>query len=283
MNSISEAEAVIGLIPYLNNKTNKKIVIKYGGAAMIDFNLTAKVIEDIAILSLLGFNITLVHGGGPMINQWLQKIQIEPKFEDGVRITDMETMEVVQMVLAGKVNKNLVDLFKQYKLKAVGISGQDANLIVPKPMQVLSNNRVADIKSVNIELLDILLEKNYIPVIAPIASDDCGISYNINADIVAGRVAGSLGADNLIILTDTEGILQDYKNSSSIISHLNSDETSRLIDNGTIQGGMLPKVNCCIQALNNGVKLTKIIDGRIPHSLLLSLLSDTTVGSTISL
>nr|YP_009628601.1 acetylglutamate kinase [Acrochaetium secundatum]QBX88384.1 acetylglutamate kinase [Acrochaetium secundatum] len=283
MNRIFEAETIISLMPYLNNKTNKKVVIKYGGAAMIDNNLTVKVIEDIAILSLLGFNITLVHGGGPMINQWLQKIKIEPKFEDGVRITDVETMEVVQMVLAGKVNKNLVDLFKQYNLQAVGISGQDANLIVPEPMQILSNNRVADIKSVNIELLNILLEKNYIPIIAPTASDHCGVSYNINADIVAGRVASSLKADNLIILTDTEGILQDNEDSSSIISHLNLDETSRLIDKGIIQGGMLPKVNCCIQALNNGVKVTRIIDGRIPHSLLLSLLSDTTVGSMISL
>lgn len=283
MNSINEAEVIIGLMPYLYNKTNKKIVIKYGGAAMTDNKLTVKVIEDIAILSLLGFNITLVHGGGPMINQWLKKVQIEPRFENGVRITDMKTMEVVQMVLVGKVNKNLVSLFKQYNLKAVGISGQDANLIVPKPIQVLSDNRVADIKSMNTELLDLLLEKNYIPIIAPTASDNRGISYNINADIVAGRVAVSLKADNLIILTDTEGILQDYKDSSSIISHLNVDETSHLIDNGTIAGGMLPKVNCCIQALNNGVQLTKIIDGRIPHSLLLSLLSDKPVGSTISL
>ena len=283
MNSISEVEAIIGLLPYLKNQTNKKIVIKYGGAAMTDNKLTTKVIEDIAILSLLGFTITLVHGGGPMINQWLEKIQIKPKFEDGVRITDMETMEVVQMVLAGKVNKHLVDLFKQYNIKAVGISGQDANLITPKPIQVLSNNRVADIESMNIELLDILLNKKYIPIIAPTASDDCGISYNINADIVAGRVSSSLRADDLIILTDTKGILQNYEDPSSIIPNLNLAEISRLIDNKTITGGMLPKVNCCIQALNSGVKLTRIIDGRIPHSLLLSLLSDIPVGSTISL
>lgn len=283
MNTISKVETLISLIPYLNNKTTKKVVIKYGGAAMVDHNLTRKVIEDIAVLSLLGFKITLVHGGGPMINQWLQKIQIEPKFENGVRITDVETMEVVQMVLAGKVNKNLVDLFKQYNLQAVGISGQDANLIVPKPMQTFSNNRVADIKSMNIELIDTLLEKDYIPIIAPTASDNCGVSYNINADIVAGRVASSLKADNLIILTDTEGILQDYKDSSSVISHINLDDISQLIDNGIIKGGMLPKVNCCTQALNDGVKTTRIIDGRVPHSLLLSLLSDTTVGSMISL
>lgn len=283
MNSTSKVEAVIGLMPYLKNQTNKKIVIKYGGAAMIDNKLTIKVVEDIAILSLLGFTITLVHGGGPMINQWLEKIQIKPKFEDGVRITDLETMEVVQMVLAGKVNKHLVDLFKQQNVKVVGISGQDANLITPKPNQVSPNNRVADIESINSELLDILMDKKYIPIIAPTASDSFGASYNINADIVAGRVSSSLGADNLVILTDTKGILKNYEDPSSVIPNLNLAEIYQLIDNKTITGGMLPKVNCCIQALNGGVKLAKIIDGRIPHSLLLSLLSDIPVGSTISL
>lgn len=282
MNTSLQIETLTGLIPHLSNQKNKKIVIKYGGAAMKNPRLTLKVIEDIVLLSLLGFSITLVHGGGPMINQWLEKLQIPPKFEDGVRITDSQTMEVVQMVLAGKVNKDLVDLFKQYHLKAVGISGQDANLIAPKPINQLPDNRVANIETLNLDLIHVLLNNNYLPIIAPTASDSFGRSYNINADTVAGRIAGSLKAHSLIILTDTPGILQNHRDSSSILSSLNLGEVHQLIKDGVIQGGMLPKVNCCIQALNDGVQLTSIIDGRIPNSLLLSLLTNSTVGSTIS-
>lgn len=281
MNSLPELESIIRLLPYLTQQHSKKIVIKYGGAAMIDTELIVKVVEDIVLMSLLGFTIIIVHGGGPIINHWLNKVNIKPLFENGVRITDLETMEVVQMVLSGKVNKDLVSLFKKYPVKVVGISGQDGSLIIPKPIQILSNNRVAEIDSINTDLLDILLKNKYLPIIAPTALDQSGLSYNINADTVAGKIAGSLQVDSLIILTDTPGILKDYQDSSSIISHLTLSEVLHLVDNSTIKGGMLPKVNCCVQALHDGVKSTKIIDGRVPHSLLSSVLFNITVGSTI--
>jgi acetylglutamate kinase len=281
MNPLSQIEALTGLLPYLKNRINNKIVIKYGGAAMKDHCLTLKVVEDIALLSFLGFSITVIHGGGPIINKWLEKIQITPKFEDGVRITDSQTMEIVQMVLAGKVNKDLVDLFKQYDLNAVGLSGQDANLITPSPINLLADNRVANIDSVNLGLINLLLENKYIPIVAPTASDKLGKSYNINADIVAGKIAGSLKANTLIILTDTPGILKNPEDPSSLLSLLTLTKLYDLIEEGSIAGGMLPKVNCCMQALNDGVKVTRIIDGRVPNSLLLSILTDIKIGSTI--
>jgi len=281
MNNPSQIESLIGLLPYLKNRVNNKIVIKYGGAAMKNSDLTLKVIEDIALLSLLGFSITVVHGGGPIINKWLKKVSITPQFKDGVRITDSETMEIVQMVLAGKVNKNLVDLFKQYQINAVGLSGQDANLIIPSPCDSSLDNRVANINSLNLGLVNLLLENRYIPIIAPIASDHKGKSYNINADVVAGKIAGCLRANSLIVLTDTPGILKDYNDPSSVLSFLTLSKVDELIKEGCIAGGMLPKVNCCIQALNEGVECTRIIDGRVPNSLLLSILTDTIVGSTI--
>jgi acetylglutamate kinase len=281
MNYSDQMESLIKLLPYLQAMKDKKIVIKYGGAAMKDKTLTIKVIEDIVFLASLGLSIIVVHGGGPIINNWLQKVNIEPSFTNGIRITDPTTMEIVQMVLAGKVNKDLVNSINQHSVKAVGLCGKDANLIVAEPCEISPSNRVANVRSVNVGLINILVQHKYIPIIAPVASDSFGNAYNINADTVAGEIAASLKAFSLVILTDTAGILKNHNDPSSLLPNLNLKEIDHLIDNGTINGGMLPKVNCCTQALLNGVESTRIIDGRVQHSLLLSLLTNQEVGSTI--
>lgn len=265
----------------LQNLINKVVVIKYGGAAMKDTLITEQVIEDIVFLHTIGVKVILVHGGGPEINKWLNKVNIPAKFCNGIRITDSNTMEIVEMVLTGRVNKTLVKLINKQHACAVGISGQDAKLIIAEPLYNDYNNLVADIKVVNPLILINLLKHKYIPVISPIASDERGHSYNINADIVAGAVSCKLQANQLIILTDTPGILSQANNSLSRVSQLCLDEINNLIQNNIITGGMLPKVNTCINALLNGVSITSIIDGRVPHSILLHLLTSEPIGSII--
>lgn len=283
MNNFDKIESLIEFCPYIEDSKNKTIVIKYGGSAMTDLDLMKETIKDIVTLSLLGFNIVIVHGGGPTINRWLKKIQIKPKFENGIRITDSNTMEVVQMVLSGQINKDLVGLLEYFNVSAVGLSGKDGNLIIADPVEVSSNNRVGNVKVVNPQLLNILIKNKYIPVVAPIAADQFGNSYNINADIVASEIASSLQAFSLIMLTDTSGILMDYHDPSTLCTNLNISQIEELISNGIVNGGMLPKVNGCIEALKNGVKSIRIIDGRLPHTLLLSMLTQEPVGSIITL
>ena len=259
------------------------IVIKYGGAAMSSYDLKKKVIEDILFLSYIGLRIILVHGGGPVINYWLNKINIEPRFKNGVRLTDYQTMEIVEMVLSGKVNKEIVGLINQKKSCAIGLSGKDANFVIASKLNSLDNDYVGTVKCVNIELINLFLDNGYIPVISSVASDEMGYTYNINADVMAGSLAQSLKADKLVLLTDTPGIMLDVNSSATLLRNLNIIDISRLKNNNVISGGMIPKVDCCVDALKNHVKSAHIIDGRVPHSLLLELFTVDRIGSMLTL
>ena len=271
-------------LPFLQNYSGCIFVIKYGGSAMKDEFLKSKVIEDISFLHFLGIKIILVHGGGPFINQWLSKLNIVPKFEKGIRITDHPTMEIVEMVLAGQVNKNLVSLLNKNKVFSIGLSGKDSNLLVASSLFNSSHNLVGKIDKVNSKILKILLNNNYIPVIASVASNsDNDHTYNINADTAAGSIAASLKADKLILLTDTQGIMHDIHDPSSLIKSLNINDVKKLQQDLVISGGMIPKVECCVKALKSNVKSTHIIDGKIQHSLLYELLTRDRIGSMITL
>nr|YP_009313166.1 Acetylglutamate kinase [Dermonema virens]SCW21420.1 Acetylglutamate kinase [Dermonema virens] len=259
----------------------KVIVIKYGGAAMKDSNLTNKVVQNISALHNLGIKCVVVHGGGPFINNWLKRLNIKPVFKDGIRVTDSQTMNVVQMVLAGQINKNIVSMLNTEGLKSVGLSGQDNRLILVSPSKELQDNRVADVSNINIDIIDLLLDNNYIPVIAPIGVSILGKSYNINADLVAAAISERMLAESLIMLTDTPGILRDRNNPLSTIKKLKIDDAKKLVSDKVIFGGMLPKVEACMRVVSRGVKKATILDGRIPDSLLLSFLSDSSVSTTI--
>nr|UEQ12215.1 acetylglutamate kinase [Batrachospermum sp.] len=268
-------------LPFLKELKKGIIVIKYGGAAMKDVNLTHKVIEDIVLLYNLGLKLIIVHGGGPMINIWLNKVSIQTVFQNGLRVTDEKTMEIVEMVLSGKVNKELVNLININKVQAIGLSGKDGGFITASSIDNTSNNLIGKIVSINPSLINLLIDNNYLPVIAPIASDLKGQSYNINADIVAGEIASAINAHKLIILTDTPGILLEASDPTTILSSLDINKVNTLIHQNIITGGMLPKVNCCLKAISQGVDSTHIIDGRVPHGLLLNLLTEYPIGSTI--
>nr|YP_009294359.1 acetylglutamate kinase [Palmaria palmata]AOM67799.1 acetylglutamate kinase [Palmaria palmata] len=283
MNNLNRIKSLQETLPYLHDTSSKKIVIKYGGSAMTDPDLTFSVIQDIATLSLLGFKIILVHGGGPAINEWLKKIQLKPKFKNGIRITDSKTMELVQMVLSGKINKDLVGVLGSLNVRTVGLSGKDGQLILADPIDLYADNKVGKIRVINTHLLEILLENQYMPVVAPIGTNESGLSFNINADTVASEIASAIKASSLIMLTDTPGILKDSNAPDTLYPNLDLKNLEELINNGTIVGGMLPKVHGCIKALKNGVHSIRIIDGRLPHSLLLTLLSKAHVGSVLTL
>nr|QCI04640.1 acetylglutamate kinase [Apoglossum ruscifolium] len=274
---------VSDILPFIKKYYGCTFVIKYGGSAMQDKSLQAKVIADICLLYFLGIKIILVHGGGPFINDWLFKLNIKPQFEQGIRITDQDTMQIVEMVLVGKVNKELVSLFNQNNVLSVGLSGKDANLIISSPLFANSNNLVGKIDSVNNQILEILLSNNYIPVISSVSSSLDNKTYNINADTVAGSIAASLKADKLILLTDTPGIMYDINDSSTLIKNLNISFVKKLREQLVISGGMIPKVECCIKALKSNVKSTHIIDGRVEHSLLYEVLTLDRIGSMIIL
>nr|YP_009315825.1 Acetylglutamate kinase [Trichogloeopsis pedicellata]SCW24483.1 Acetylglutamate kinase [Trichogloeopsis pedicellata] len=266
------------LIQQLKYKT---VLVKYGGAAMKDEKLTIQMVKNLIFLNDLGLRCIVVHGGGPNINDWLQKFSIKPQFKNGIRITDSITMEIVQMVLAGQVNKTLVTIFNKYNGNAVGLSGHDSNLIIADPIDKQDNNRVANVGSIDLRIINLLINNNYIPIIAPIGVSKQGLSYNINADLVAGALAEKLKVDVLIILTDTPGILKDHQNKATLYENLTPMEVCKLIEDGIIFGGMLPKVKSCLHALDNGVKVVKIIDGRIDNSLILSFIENTQVGTSI--
>nr|YP_009312963.1 Acetylglutamate kinase [Helminthora furcellata]SCW21217.1 Acetylglutamate kinase [Helminthora furcellata]SCW24077.1 Acetylglutamate kinase [Helminthora furcellata] len=265
----------------LQDIRGKRVVIKYGGAAMKNHRLTERVIKNMILLREMGLQCVIVHGGGPAINDWLKKLSIQPEFHEGIRITDPETMQIVQMVLAGQVNKNLVALLNESTVKAVGLSGHDGKLITALPIDQESNNRVANVKAIDNEILDVLLSHDYIPVIAPIGVDTSGLSYNINADVVAGYIASAINADMLIMLTDTPGILLDSNDTSTLLEHVNIRKIYQLIESGIIHGGMLPKVKSCLKVIDSGVRTVKIIDGRIPDSLILSFMPEVSIGTSI--
>lgn len=268
-------------LPYIQQFTGRTIVIKYGGAAMKDSTLKDSVMRDIVFLSCVGVRPVLVHGGGPEINTWLGKLGIEPQFKNGLRVTDAPTMEVVEMVLVGKVNKEIVSLINQAGGRAIGLCGKDGNLITARPEGASDIGFVGEVSSVNTKILGPLLENGYIPVISSVAADETGQAYNINADTVAGEIAAAVGAEKLILLTDTRGILRDYQDASTLIERLDIQEARQLIDTGVVAGGMIPKVNCCVRSLAQGVRATHILDGRVPHSLLLEILTDSGIGTMI--
>lgn len=268
-------------LPYIQKFANRTVVIKYGGAAMKNSDLKDKVIRDIIFLSCVGMRPVVVHGGGPEINTWLGKLNIEPQFKDGLRVTDAPTMDVVEMVLVGRVNKELVALINQAGGFAVGLCGKDGNLITARPMDNDDVGFVGEVANVNINLVESLVKNGYVPVISSVAADENGQAYNINADTVAGEIAAALGAEKLILLTDTPGILKDYHDPSTLYNRLTIQNARELIDDEIVSGGMIPKVNCCVRSLAQGVQAAHIIDGRIPHSILLEIFTDDGIGSMI--
>ena len=268
-------------LPYIQRFANKRIVIKYGGSAMADKTLQNAVFRDLALLSSVGVQIVVVHGGGPEINHWLEKLGIKPVFLDGLRITDTETMDVVEMVLTGRVNKQIVSGINNHGRLAVGLSGIDGGLIEARTLGDGSHGLVGEVAKVNTKLLSPLLEKGYVPVISSVANSSDGRSHNINADTVSGELAAALGAEKLILLTDTPGILRNENDPSSLIEKIRLSEARELIDKGIVKAGMKPKVECCIRSLAQGVNAAHIIDGRTPHSLLLEVFTDAGIGTMV--
>ena len=274
------AEVLTAALPYIKKYSGKTVVIKYGGNAMINEELKQQVMEDIALLWLIGVKVVLVHGGGPEISQTMKQLGKEAVFIDGLRVTDKETVDIVQMVLAGKINKTLVNLIQMKGGHAVGLSGIDGGILEAK----VKDERlgyVGEITKVRPQPIQDLLEKNYIPVVSTVASDRQGNTYNINGDTAAAYLAGALGAERLIMMTDIAGILRDKDDPSTLIPHITVSEAKKLYDEGIISGGMIPKVDCCIEALEHGVNNVVIMDGRIPHSILMELLTDEGAGTMV--
>ena len=287
MTDSSSSPVMIGnilteVLPYIQRYSGKTIVIKYGGNAMTDPILERGFAKDIVLLKQVGINPVIVHGGGPQIADFLERLNIESKFHNGMRITDTETMDVVQMVLGGLVNKQIISMISQAGGRAIGITGKDGNLIRAKKLKSqdgVDYGHVGEIESINPTIIKTLENESFIPVIAPIGIGKDGASYNINADIVAGQIASALKAERLLLLTNTRGVLSK---SGDLLTGLTSVEIDSLIADGTIQGGMLPKVDCALHAANTGVESACIIDGRVEHAVLLELLTDQGIGTLIS-
>lgn len=272
------AEVLIEALPYIQRYNNKIIVIKYGGNAMINEDLQRAVMGDLVLLSLIGMKVVLVHGGGPEISEMLEKVGKKTEFIDGLRVTDEETAELVQMVLAGKISKNLVGLIGSMGGRAIGLAGMDGGMIeATKISETLGY--VGEIVSVNPQPILDVLDKGYIPVISTIGYDQEGNSYNINADTAASRIAGTLKAESLVLMTDAPGLLRDTENPTSLIPVVQVSEAPQLIAEEIIFGGMIPKVECCIEAIRRGVSKVFIIDGRVPHSILIETLTDAGIGT----
>ena len=272
------ATILVHALPYIQKYNGKIVVIKYGGNAMTSEKLKDSVVRDIVLLSLIGVKPVLVHGGGPEITQMLSAVGKETKFVDGLRVTDKETVDIAQMVLAGKINKSLVNLIECSGGKSIGLSGLDGHMIKAE----IKDERlgyVGKITDINPEPILDVLEKGYIPVVSTLGCDDAGNVYNINADTAAAKIAGALRAESLISLTDTSGILRDKNDPQTLISHITVEETKELIESGVISDGMIPKVECCTTAIKCGVKKVFIIDGRIPHSILIETLTDEGIGT----
>lgn len=275
------AEVLVQALPYIKRYNGKIVVIKYGGNAMINEHLKEQVMEDIALLRLIGVKVVLVHGGGPEISEVMAKMGKKPEFIDGCRVTDKETVDIVQMVLAGKINKTLVNLLEMKGGKAMGISGLDGWLIEAS-VKDKKLGYVGHIERVNITPITDLLEKGYIPVVSTVGCDLKGNTYNINGDTAAAFIAGALGAERLIMMTDIAGILRDKDDSSSLIPEITVSEARALYESGVVSGGMIPKVECCIEALQKGVKNVIIMDGRVPHSILMEILTDEGAGTMVT-
>ena len=274
------AEVLTQALPYIKKYSGKIVVIKYGGNAMINEQLKQQVMEDITLLWLIGVKVVLVHGGGPEISETMKKLGKQARFVNGLRVTDKETVDIVQMVLAGKVNKTLVNLLQMKGGHAVGVSGIDGG-IIEAAMKDEALGYVGKITRIRPQPITDLLEKNYIPVVSTVASDRQGNTYNINGDTAAAFIAGALNAERLIMMTDIAGILRDKDDPSTLIPALTVSEARKLFDEGVISGGMIPKVDCCIEAIEKGVKHVVIMDGRVPHSILMELLTDEGAGTMV--
>lgn len=275
------AEVLTQALPYIRRYTGKTVVVKYGGNAMINEDLKLQVMEDIVLLWLIGIKVVLVHGGGPEISEMMSKLGKKPEFVDGLRVTDKETVDIVQMVLAGKVNKTLVNLIEKKGGKAVGISGMDGQLIKAE----IKDERlgfVGNITKINIGAVTDLLDMGYIPVVSTLGCDNDGNAYNINGDTAAAHIAGALEAERLIMMTDIAGILKDKDDPTTLIPEITVSEAKQLYADGVISGGMIPKVECCVEAIKKGVKNVIIMDGRVPHSILMELLTDEGAGTMVT-
>lgn len=279
---LAKAEVLIEALPYIQKFNRKIIVVKYGGSAMSNEELQKNVIKDVTLLKLVGFKPIIVHGGGKAISSWVNKVGKEPRFVNGLRVTDAETMEIAEMVL-GRVNKSLVSMVQELGVKAVGISGKDGGLLkVDKKLSAGQDiGFVGDVKKVDAKILYDLLENDFLPIVAPIGMDDNYDTYNINADDAACAIAKAVGADKLVFLTDVEGLYRDFEDKSSFISRLTASEADDLINSGIIGGGMLPKLNNCTAAIKNGVSRVHILDGRVPHCLLLEIFTKEGIGTAI--
>lgn len=278
LNNAQRADVLIQALPYIQKYYNKIIVVKYGGNAMINDELKEAVMGDIVLLSLIGIKVVLVHGGGPEITDMLTKVGKKSEFVNGLRVTDKETVEIVQMVLAGKINKNLVNLLQSKGGKAIGLCGIDGHMIKAE-MKKKELGYVGEITDVNVDPILDVLEKGYIPVVSTVGYDDEGNSYNINADTAAARIAGQLKCESMISMTDIAGILRDKDDPSTLIPKIYVSEAPQLIAEGIISGGMIPKIECCIEAIRRGVNKVFVIDGRIPHAILIETLTDEGIGT----
>ena len=284
------AKVLTEALPYIQKFTNKTVVVKYGGNAMVDNDLKQSFARDIVLMKLVGINPIVIHGGGPQIGEVLEKLSIQSEFVNGLRVTDSQTMDVVEMVLGGLVNKEIVNLLNQNQGRAVGVTGKDGGLIKARKLrikkklpkltdEIVDIGHVGEVVNINTEILEVMKNSDFIPVIAPIGTDASGASYNINADSVAGEIAKVMGAEKLILLTNVEGV-KDKK--GNILTGLNPTQVSRLITNKTLKGGMLPKVKCAVEAVKGGVTGAHIIDGRVEHAVLLEIFTDKGVGTLIT-
>ena len=280
LTNMERAEVLTQALPYIKKYSGKIVVIKYGGNAMVNEQLKQQVMEDVALLWLIGVKVVLVHGGGPEISETMKRLGKQAQFVNGLRVTDKETVDIVQMVLAGKVNKTLVNLLQMKGGHAVGLSGIDGG-IIEATMKDEALGYVGKITRIRTQPITDLLEKNYIPVISTVASDRQGNTYNINGDTAAAYIAGALNAERLIMMTDIAGILRDKDDPGTLIPALTVKEAKKLFDEGVISGGMIPKVDCCIEAIGKGVKHVVIMDGRVPHSILMELLTDEGAGTMV--
>jgi len=281
MEKTEQVKILVEALQYIKEFSGKTVIIKYGGSAMKNDDLKKTFVEDIAFMKLVGINIIIVHGGGHSINKMLKRLSIEPKFFNGLRITDEETMEVVEMVLAGNVNKGIVNDIQIQGVDALGLCGKDGNLLEAKKKIIDGKDLgfVGEVIKVKTSLLKDILKNSIIPVIAPIAKDNLGNTYNINADDVASAISKSLNAEKLVFLTDVSGVFSNINDSTTLISEMNVDQALSYIDNGIITNGMIPKVKCCVEAIQNGVNSVHIIDGRVEHSLLLEIFTPHGIGT----
>lgn len=281
-NHIERAQILTEALPYIQKYYNKTVVIKYGGNAMTSDELKTAVIHDIVLLSLVGVNVVVVHGGGPEINTMLNKIGKQSKFINGLRYTDEETMDIVQMVLCGKVNKDIVSIINHAGGRAVGLCGLDGNMIKAQKLceEGIDLGRVGKVIAIDTHVIENTVKNGYIPVIATVAQGEDG-SYNINADTAAAKIAAELHAVKLMLLTDVAGILQDPNDPSTLIADINVSDVPKLMRDGIVSGGMIPKINCCVEAVRQGVAQANIVDGRVPHSILMEMLSDQGIGTMI--